>query len=450
MISISADRRGWPGLARGLRAAIVTIAAAALVAGCGGGTGGSGTVPKDPSSGASSTSQGGAFGSLPDAPSDGKTRVALLLPMTGQYSELGTAMRRAAEMALFDAASDQFELSPIDTQGTPDGASRALSRAMQQDAVLILGPLFSTSASAIKSRVTEEGIPAIAFSNDRTVAGNGLYVMGFLPQQQVDRVVSYTASQGMTRFAALAPDTPYGRSIVGHLQQSAAKTDATITRTSFYPPEQADVSETVKAFADYGSRQAALEAEKRRLRSSGSAEARARLSRLENVDTLGDVPFDAVLLPDGGTKLQIVASLLAYYDVDPDKVQFLGTGQWDDPLVPREPTLHGGWFAAPPAEARTRFEERYSQSYGNRPPRLATLAYDAVAMAATLSRKSPDGLVTHEMITDPEGFYGLDGLFRFRRDGLNERGLSVLEVQRGGFQPISPAPERFPAGQPAS
>lgn len=442
MNSIGAERRPSPRVWPGCRALILIIAAAALIAGCGGRT--PGTGPGTGTAGPGSQTQ-----AVP-APDDGKTRVALLLPLTGQYTQLGTAMRQAAEMALFDAAAEQFVLTPIDTQGTPQGARQALSRARSGDAVLILGPLFSGSTAAIKPEATRAGLPVLSFSNDTSVAGDGVYILGFLPQQQVDRVVSYAAGQGVTTFAALAPDTPFGRTIVSTVQASAAKAGASVARTAFYPPDESDVSETVKVFADYDARQAALQAEIRQLQGSSDPNAKARLARLEKLDTLGDVPYDAVLLPEGGTKLQIVASLLAYYDVDPDEVHFLGTGQWDDPVVPREPTLHGGWFAAPPAEMRAQFEERYAEAYGSRPPRLATLAYDAVAMVATLAKQSPNGLVTHEMITQPEGFFGMDGLFRLRSDGLNERGLAVLEVERGGFQAISPAPKRFPVAGPAS
>jgi len=448
LISISAGRPGRTPFPRGLRAPILIIVAAALIAGCS-------TRMAQDNTGSQGSDATAAAGQqqvdLPE-PEDRKTRVALLLPMSGRHADLGNAMRRAAEMALFDAANDDFSLTPIDTQGTPEGATRAFNRAMQEDAVLILGPLFSTSATAVRPLMANTGIPAISFSNDANAAGDGLYVMGFLPKQQVDRVVSYAASQGVRNFAALAPDTPYGRDIVSHMQQSTTQAGpgVNLVRTAFYPPEQSDVSETVKTFADYGARNAALQAEIRRLRASSDPADRARLRRIKDLDTLGDVPFDAVLVPEGGTKLQIVASLMAYYDIDPDEVHYLGTGQWDDPVVPREPTLHGGWFAAPPSEGRTEFEQRFAQAYGGRPPRLATLAYDATAMAAILAKRSESGLVTHDMITDPEGFLGVDGLFRFMPSGLNERGLAVLEVQRGGFQAISPAPRRFEPGPPAS
>ncbi len=448
MISIGAGRPGRTAIPRGLRAVILTIAGAALIAGCSNRMAQDGGGPQASGAAAAAGQQQVDLA----APEDRKTRVALLLPLSGRHADLGNAMRRAAEMALFDAANDDFSLTPLDTQGTPEGASRAFDQAMQQDAVLILGPLFSASATAVRPRIADTGIPVISFSNDAAAAGDGLYVMGFLPAQQVDRVVSYAASQGVRDFAALAPDTPYGRDIVGHMQQSATRAGpgVGVVRTAFYPPEQSDVSETVNAFADYDARHAALQAEIRRLRNSSDPDDRARLRRIKDLDTLGDVPYDAVLVPEGGTKLQIVASLMAFYDIDPDNVHYLGTGQWDDPVVPREPTLHGGWFAAPPSEGRTEFEQRFAQAYGGRPPRLATLAYDATAMAATLARRSESGLVTHDMITDPEGFLGVDGLFRFLPSGLNERGLAVLEVQRGGFQAISPAPRRFEPGPPAS
>ena len=161
------------------------------------------------------------------------------------------------------------------------------------------------------------------------------------------------------------------------------------------------------------------------------------------METLGGLPFDSVLIPEGGATLRRLAPLLAFYDIDPDKVRFIGTALWEEPNLGREPSLVGGWFAAPPPAQSAAFLGRFEQIYGRRPPRIATLAYDAVALAVALT-KAPTGIdFSPSAITSLSGFAGIDGVFRFRPDGIAERGLAIVEVEAEGFRVISPAPQTF-------
>jgi hypothetical protein len=157
------------------------------------------------------------------------------------------------------------------------------------------------------------------------------------------------------------------------------------------------------------------------------------------------IPFDAILIPEGGNRLKSVAPLLPYYDVDPEKVHFLGTGLWDEPGLGTEPALNGGWYAAPPPGARADFDQRFRAVYKRPPPRLATLAYDATALAAVLARNANGPDFSAAALTNPSGFAGVDGIFRLRPDGLIQRGLAVLEVHRNGNTVVSPAPTTFQA-----
>src|SRR5690606_31495846 len=170
----------------------------------------------------------------------------------------------------------------------------------------------------------------------------------------------------------------------------------------------------------------------------------AEASALETADTAGEPPFDAVLLPVGGDQARSLANLLSFYDLGPKAVKRLGTGLWDDPGLATEPALEGAWFAAPSPDLRKGFESRYRDLYGSRPPRLASLAYDATALAAVLAKNSYNrtGRVSfdREAIVNPNGFAGIDGIFRFRPDGLVERGMAVLEFRNGGIEVIDPAP----------
>ncbi len=397
----------------------------------------------------------------PPAPplNPGVPRVAILLPLSGQHSKLGQAMLNAAQLALFHFADKQFELLPQDTQGTPNGAADAAALAIGDGASLILGPLFAGSVEAIAPAARAAGVKVIAFSNDRAVAGDGVFTMGFLPSEQVQRVVSFAVKRGVRRFAVLAPDNDYGVTIADALKQTAELNGAEVTEQAFYDPYVEDFAPIIKNLADYDARRATLLEERKLLGEREDEVAKQALKRLENLQTLGDVAFDALLIADGGKRLQSIAALLPYYDIDPKKIRMLGTGQWDAPGIGSEPALVGGWFAAPAANTRRDFLRQYKNIYGEYPPRLATLAYDATALAAVFAQnnapaadpENPDGekpanaMFDISEITAPQGFTGRDGIFRFMDTGVAERGLSVHQVRERDTKIISRAPSNFDA-----
>ena len=218
-----------------------------------------------------------------------------------------------------------------------------------------------------------------------------------------------------------------------------------LTQVRTYAPDASDAADVVRGLADYDRRAQALAAERRMLAGQGDAAARRRLKRLSTLDTLGELPFDALLLADRGTRLRQVAPLLPYFDIDPAKIRFLGTGLWEDPATLGESALAGGWFAGPDPAARRGFEARYRRVFGESPGAIATLAYDATALAAALARTG--GVFGPQAIGNRGGFLGADGLFRFDEEGIAERGLAVFEVAGGGkTRVVSPAPARFDAG----
>lgn len=346
-------------------------------------------------------------GSTPPPSAGGKIMVALLLPLSGPSATLGQAMLDAAEMALYDLAGEQLELLTRDTRGTPEGASAAAQQVMSQGAQLILGPLLASEVGAVKPIAEAGRVPVIAFSTDATLAGEGIYLMGFLPSEEVARVTSYAHAQGHNRFAVLAPSTPYGQVVADAVRNAVEANGASLSRIEFYDPALNNVAAAVRRFAGEG------------------------------------VDYDALFLPEGGSRIRALAPQLPYFKIDPDQVKFLGTGLWDDPTIGAEPALDGGWYAAPAPAARAPFERRFAQLYGHAPPRLATLGYDATALAAVLARAPQGTDFSDQALTNPNGFSGLDGVFRFRPDGLVQRGLAILQVQRGGNAIVDPPAQTF-------
>ena len=282
---------------------------------------------------------------------------------------------------------------------------------MAQGARLILGPVFRDSVAAAAVPARARGVNIVAFSTDAAVAGDGVYLLAFLPGPQVERVVSYAVSRGHRRFAALAPETPYGAAVIEALRASVFRNGGTLALVERY---------------------------------AGAEDAMEPARRLARLDDPGGPGFDAVLVAAGGRELRRVAPLLPFFDIDPAEVQFLGTGLWDGTGLGDEPALVGGWYAAPPPEIVARFYDRFAEHFPYRPPRIATLAYDAVALAAALSRESAPGF-SREALYAAQGFAGADGIFRFGTDGRVQRGLAVLEVRPDGPAVVDPAPVAFPA-----
>lgn len=336
------------------------------------------------------------------------TRIGLLLPLSGPNAELGKHLRQAAELALFESGNDDLGLVVRDSEQTAGGPAPAAQQLLAGGVRLILGPVFSPSVAAAAPAARAAGVNLISFSTDRSVAGSGVFVMGILPGLQVERVVGYAGRQGIRRFAALLPGTPYGQTVASALNGAVSRFGGTVVQTAYYDPGASDLSPTVRQLAAYA-------------KPTGAG-------------------FQAILLPEGGLRLQTIAPLLPFYDVDPAQVRFLGTMGWYEPGTGREPALVGGWFAAPAPEPWEAFAARYQAVYGEAPPRLASVAYDAATLAAALARTGDFSLAA---LTRPSGFLGTDGIFRFLPDGSVERGLAVFEVERDGFRVIEPAPRTF-------
>jgi ABC-type branched-subunit amino acid transport system substrate-binding protein len=377
-----------------LRIALAASVAALLVVACGGG--------------------GGGFGPAPSITgTTGTVKVALLLPITasGSTPAVAKALKQAAELALFDFDNPNVSLVPKDTRGTAEGARLAAESALQDGAELIVGPLFAQEVSAAAPVARQGGVPMIAFSSDEKVAGGGVYLLSFLAGRDVPRIVSFALSRGKRNFAELIPQSAYGR-----------------------------IAETAFARAITGG--------------GGQAAVRATFPTDDSTAMLGPVrevanaiksgqPVDALFLPAGREDLPSLAPLLASADLSSARVQFIGTGQWDYPNIGGDRALVGGWYPAPDPRGWSNFVQRYSKTYGGAPPRIASLAYDAVSLAVSLSPNPPGQRYTTAQLTRASGFSGIDGLFRLLPDGTSERGLAILEVSEGGPRVIDPAPSSF-------
>ncbi len=342
----------------------------------------------------------------------GGVRVALLLPRSasGNGAETARAFRNAAELAIRDFPSAGIQVAVYDTQGTPGGAQAAIGTALQEGAEIVLGPVFSNEVSAIAQTARQAGRPVVAFSSDAGVAGPGIYLLSFLPSDDVNRIVSYSASQGRRSFAALLPANAYGAVVEASFRRAVASAGGRIVSIQSYEMNEADIRAKAAAIASVAPQ------------------------------------IDALLMPDAGDVVPSIAAQLATSGVTRDKVRLLGSGQWDDPRILNDQTLVGSWFPAPAKQGFDGFSRRYQAAYGSAPPRNATLAYDATVLAAGLVRQYGANRFDNSVLTSPNGFAGVDGIFRFLPSGFTERRFAIYEVTGSGARIIAPAARSFAGG----
>jgi len=349
------------------------------------------------------------------APVTNTIRVALLLPLTGRNADIGRAMQDAATVALYDKYASlsiqqstiRVELLPKDTGDTPQQAIAAMNEAVADGVQFVIGPVFADATEAVAPIAVAKNIALLSLSNSVPYAGKGVFAYGFSPQDQTVRVVEYAVKSGKKSIAALVPNSPLGSTVLATAKATLKANGQALVAEASYAPQGLGLDAAVKALMPEGGRK-----------------------------------FDALLLPEGGAPLGTMLRTLASHGVTPQNTQFIGTGMWDDAALVRRVPLDGAWLASSPPSNTALFETRFRQSYNYPPPRIASLAYDAVSLAVTIatSGRAFDAAT----LTSEAGFIGpANGVFRLRPTGKTERSLAVLQINGGAFDVISPAPTAF-------
>lgn len=343
-------------------------------------------------------------------------RAAVLLPFSHPNARVradAESLLAGIELAMFNRDEENFLILPKDTAGVKSTAQAKTREALSEGADIIIGPLFSANIQIARDEARRRNVPVVGFSSRPEAAGGGAYLIGLAPEEEVSRVVETAARRGARLYAYLGPNDSYGRRVEQALRQAAARNGGQVISSAFYSSSNDAPVDEAKQIASA-------------------------------INALGVRPQGeiAVLIPEEGVKLRAVAPLLPYYEVDVRRIQMLGTGRWNDPSVWREPTLIGGIFAAPDPANLLAFEESFKRIYRSDPSRLASIGYDAGALAAALST-TENGL-SFGGVTNRDGFQGVNGLFRFRADGTAERSLSILEIDsRKGAVPVELGADSF-------
>ena len=333
-------------------------------------------------------------------PPGAKHGVALIVPLTGDDGPIGTSISNAARLALLDSGNQTIDLNVYDS--TQAGPAAAAARAINEGNRLILGPLLAEEVRAVAPVARGAHVPVIAFSNDESVAGDGVYILGFTPRQSIGRVTQFARSRGAVRFGALMPTGVYGQRATQALTSSLQIAKGTLVAVETFNRSSASVRTAANALNAKGRLDAVLVADSSRI----AAQA-------------------AVALRPGA--------------------RLLGTELWgNDRTIGTTPRLRGGWFAAAPDARFDQLVTRYRARYGKVPYRLGSLGYDAVLLTVRASRGWPAGRpFPQRMLIEKEGFVGVDGIFRFGRDGVAERSLEVREVTAAGSKVVAPAATAF-------
>ena len=338
----------------------------------------------------------------PGLPTDtDRHRVALLVPQTGSNADVGTAIANATTLALLDSRTERVRITTYDTAL---GAAAAARQAVADGNKLILGPLLSEDVTAVAPIAREAKVPVLSFSNDSGVAGNGVFIMGFVPGQSVERVVAFSRAKGHQRFGALVPKNVYG-------DRSAAAFRAAVTKAGG----------TLVAVESYDRSATALTGAARRIANAGG--------------------MDAVLIADsGGNAIRAVPVIKTT-----GNKQILGTELWNtDAALGSNAVMRGAWFASVSDGLYGQLATKYRARFGRAPYRLASLGYDSVLLTVRIARDwKPGTSFPANRLLAADGFGGIDGIFRFSNWGIAERALEVSEIGAGGFRVVDPAPTKW-------
>ncbi|MCB2063204.1 MAG: penicillin-binding protein activator [Novosphingobium sp.] len=379
------DFRGWRKLA--------VLGASSALAACS-------VVPKAPP-----PAPPPVVGPSPDVlPTDTERhRVALLVPTSGPNAAVGQSIANAATMALLDTNATNLRVTTYDTAANPGEAAQ---RAVRDGNRLILGPLLSSEIGPVRAVAEPVKVPLISFSNDETAATRNIFLMGHLPGQSVTRVVTYAAGQGVKTFAAVVPRGDYGQRASDALMAAAKQSGSSVQAMETYDRSNASLTAAAKRIVERGG-------------------------------------YSAVLIADGGRLASQAAPVLKPAAGSTPRI--IGTELWSgEKIITSTKALDGAWFAAVADNRFAQFSSSYRKRFGANPYRLATLGYDAVLLSLRIAREwKPGSVFPIGKLSDKGGFLGLDGPFRFSRNGVIERALEVREIRSGTIVTVSPAPTRF-------
>ena len=340
--------------------------------------------------------------------------VALLVPGgSGNAGDelLAKSLENAARLAIADLGGVRIDLRVYDTAGSPAQAQAQAIKAADEGAKIVLGPVFAAEANAAGVALAPRGINVLSFSNNTDIAGRNVFVLGPTFQNTANRLATYAVRQGRGRVMVVSDQTPAGESGRAAIVQGVGRAGGSVVAQAGYTFSQNGITQAVPQIAS-------------EVRSSGAN------ALFLTADTAGALPLLTQLLRDQG--------------IDPSVAQFIGLTRWDIPAATLAlPGTQGGWFALPDPGLYAQYQSRYQSAYGQPPHPISGLAYDGIAAIGALVKSGKPNALTGAALTQGSGFVGVNGIFRLRSDGTNERGLAVAQIRNNGLTIVDPAPRSF-------
>ena len=359
-------------------------------------------------------SMSGTGGSGQAVSRDGPVPVALLVPhgsAVPQEQKLARDLENAARLAASDLSGTSIDLRVYGTAGNPAQAQTAAKNAVADGAEIIIGPLHAESANAVSVAVANDGVNVLAFSNNPTIAGGNLFILGQTFNDTADRLAEYAVRQGKSRVMTVYSDNLSGRLGKQAIEQALMQNGATPAGSVGYQFSQDGVVTAISQIKN-------------------TADQNGADAIFLTANTAGALPLFSQMLPEAGLR--------------PDKIQYMGLSRWDTPPQTLElPGVQGGWFTMPNPQRSAQFRGRFEAAYGARPHELAGLAYDGIAAVGALTQSGRADALSRASLMQSAGFQGVNGVFRFGPDNTTDRGLAVATVRNNQVVVIDPAPQGF-------
>ena len=359
-------------------------------------------------------------------------KVGVMLPLSGEHSEIGNLILNAIEMAVFQTEENKLELHIKDTEAKSDKAKKVLSELIDEGVKVVIGPLFSKSLAAIQSEVTSNNINIFALTNNINLRNKGIWIFGVDPQAQTEKVLQYALEKGSKNIAALLPQNAYGLLLFDTITSFTQANLMKIEKIEFYnfsvESQRKTAQKISEGFEDYK-----LYLDK--IKEQDNEEEKG------NEVLFMEKPFDSVFIAAAGQNLTVLSSQLQYNNVDPKIVQYLGISSWEDSSILNEPALEGGVFVTTSEMYQKKIKLIYKNSFNKEMPKIAMIAYDIVALLGSLNNLGSNFNI-YDLVND-EGYIGLRGLFRLKKNGVVERAFQLKKIKNKKFTILKKANSQF-------
>ena len=360
-------------------------------------------------------------------PNNNKIKIGILLPLSGENSQIGNSLLKAAQLSLNKTENKNLVLFIKDTENKSTNIITSYYDLINENVDIILGPLFSQNIRLIDPISEDENTITITFSNNTEIKNENTFISGLTPENEIREVIKYAISRGNDKFGLILPNNKYGHRAKKLIQNLTAQNNGIVTQYILYDPVKPDFYKISKVIANYENRKLELEKKLAELKNINSIESEKEYKILNNKDTLGELEFNSLFIGSENVKhISMLASILPYYDVDPKKVLYIGNSLWTNNMALKEPALDKGIFPNLSEIKHGNFETEYLKTFSSLPHQIAYLSYDLIGLISNLQKNGKSINISN--LTNNNGFIGTNGLFRFTKDGDIERSLSIFQI----------------------